>query len=50
MDTLNKELAREAEYAPPPMLDLAQLERLVNEDERHTFDGECCVHEGCRQI
>lgn len=34
----------------PPLIDLEQLERLATEDERHLFDGECTIHDSCRQI
>ena len=50
MDTLNRELDEIVHEVVPPLIDLAQLERLVTEDERHAFDGECSIHEGCRRI
>jgi hypothetical protein len=50
MDTLNRELVELVELTEPPLIDLDQLDRLVTEDERHTFDGECAVHDGCRRI
>ncbi len=50
METLNRELEELIAEAVPPLIDLAQLERLVTEDERHAFDGECAVHDGCRRI
>ena len=50
MDTLNRELEELLDQVVPPLIDLAQLERLVTEDERQTFDGECSIHDGCRRI
>jgi hypothetical protein len=50
MDTLNRELEELVDEAVPPLIDLALLERLVTEDERHVFDGECTIHDGCRWI
>lgn len=50
MDTLRKELDELILEIEPPLIDLAQLERLVTEDELHLFDGECAVHDGCRPV
>ncbi len=50
MDTLNRELHDLIAEVVPPLIDLEQLERLVNEDDLLQFDGECFVHDGCRPI
>ena len=50
MDTLNRELHDLIAEVVPPLIDLEQLERLVNEDDLVQFDGECFVHDGCRPI
>lgn len=50
METLNRELEELIAEVAPPLIDLAQLERLVTEDERQLFDGECGIHDGCRRI
>ena len=50
MDTLRKELDELILEIDPPLIDLAQLERLATEDELHVFDGECSVHDGCRPV
>ncbi|NYF10905.1 hypothetical protein HDC94_002061 [Leifsonia sp. AK011] len=50
MDTLNRELHDLIAEVAPPLIDLEQLERLVNEDDLLQFDGECLIHDGCRPI
>jgi hypothetical protein len=50
MDTLNRELHDLVDEVVPPLLDLAQLERLVTADELLVFDGECLAHPGCRSV
>jgi hypothetical protein len=50
MDTLDRELETLVEQTAPPLLDLAELERLVTADEMLVFDGECAIHDGCRPI
>jgi hypothetical protein len=50
MDTLNRELDELVAEVAPPLIDLEQLERLVTEDDLLAFDGECTIHDGCRQI
>jgi len=50
MDTLNRELHELVAEIAPPLIDLEQLERLVNEDDMLQFDGDCFVHDGCRTI
>ncbi|MFM9877835.1 MAG: hypothetical protein ACKVOG_08310 [Rhodoglobus sp.] len=50
MDTLNRELDELVDQIAPPLLDLAQLERLVTEDDLLKFDGECYVHPGCLPV
>ena len=50
MDTLRRELDELVDEVAPVLIDLAQLERLATEDERHLFDGECFVHDSCRPI
>ncbi|MEQ1736811.1 MAG: hypothetical protein ABL886_10485 [Rhodoglobus sp.] len=50
MDTLDRELDGLLDELSPPLLDLAQLERLVTADELVTFDGECSSHAGCRPV
>lgn len=50
MDTLNRELEHLLDEAAPPLIDLAQLERLVTEDDLLRFDGDCAVHPGCLPV
>jgi len=50
MDTLNRELDDLIDEVAPPLIDLAQLERLVTEDDLLMFDGECTIHDGCRTV
>ncbi len=50
MDTLHRELENLIGEVAPAFIDLEQLERLVTEDDMLTFDGECSLHDGCRQI
>jgi len=50
MDTLRRELDQLVLEVAPVLIDLEQLERLVTEDELHTFDGECSAHDGCRPV
>jgi hypothetical protein len=50
MDTLNRELDDLIDQVAPPLIDLEQLERLVTEDDLHQFDGECFIHDSCRQV
>ena len=50
MDTLNRELDELVAEVAPPLIDLEQLERLVTEDDLLALDGECTIHDGCRQI
>ena len=47
---LDLELDRMLAEVEPPLIDLEQLERLATEDELHTFDGECTIHDSCRQV
>ncbi|CAN5371209.1 hypothetical protein BH11ACT4_BH11ACT4_04930 [soil metagenome] len=48
--SLDSELHELVAEVAPPLIDLEQLERLVTEDELHEFDGECVIHDSCRQI
>lgn len=51
MDSLQRELSVLVDELAPPLIDMAQLERLVKEDEMaELFDGECLVHDGCRAV
>ena len=50
MDTLHRELEELVEEVMPSLIDMEQLERLVTEDDRLSFGGECFIHEGCRHI
>jgi hypothetical protein len=50
MDTLHRELEELIAEASPPLIDLAQLERLATEDELRVFDDECFEHDGCRPV
>lgn len=52
MRTLHHELEELLEATAPPLLDLAELERLVTQDELSELDGlgECDRHDGCRPI
>jgi hypothetical protein len=50
MDTLNRELEHLVDEVAPPLIDMAQLERLVTEDDLVMFDGECTIHDGCRTV
>lgn len=50
MDTLHRELEDLIGEVAPTFIDLEQLERLVTEDDMLAFDGECAIHDGCRQI
>ena len=34
----------------PPLLDLAELERLVTADELYQLEDDCTEHDGCRPI
>jgi len=46
----HKEIEELVEEGATPLIDLAQLERLVTADELLVFDGECTVHDGCRPV
>ena len=48
--SLQQELATLVDEVAPPLIDLAQLERLVTQDELMLFDDECSIHDGCRPI
>jgi hypothetical protein len=48
--SLNRELDELVAEVAPPLIDLEQLERLVTEDDLHQFDGECFIHDSCRQV
>ena len=49
--SLEKELDALIDEVAPPLIDMAQLERLVTQDEAaELFDGECLVHDGCQSI
>ena len=49
--SLEKELDALVDEVAPPLIDMAQLERLVTQDEAaELFDGECLVHDGCRTV
>jgi len=51
MDSLEKELNGLVDEVAPPLIDMAQLERLVTQDEAaELFDGECLVHDGCQSV
>ena len=51
MDSLEKELSGLVDEVAPPLIDMAQLERLVTQDEAaELFDGECLVHDGCQSV
>lgn len=52
MRTLNHELVELLDAEAPPLLDLAELERLVTADELSELEGhgDCTLHEGCRSI
>mgnify|MGYP006363940705 FL=1 len=50
MNTIDRELHDLIAEVVPPLLDFAQLERLVIEDDLLLFDGECATHDGCRAI
>ena len=51
LESLQKELSELVDEVAPPLIDLAQLERLVTQDEAaELFDGECLVHDGCQSI
>lgn len=50
MNILDRELDELVAEIAPPLIDLEQLERLVTADELHVFDGECSIHDGCRQV
>ena len=51
IDALQKELSGLVDEIAPPLIDMAQLERLVTQDEAaELFDGECLVHDGCRTV
>ena len=49
--SLEKELDALVDEVAPPLIDMAQLERLVTQDEAaELFDGECLVHDGCQSV
>ena len=50
MDILHRELEDLIGEVAPTFIDLEQLERLVTEDDMLAFDGDCTIHDGCRQI
>ena len=51
MNSLEKELDALIDEVAPPLIDMAQLERLVTQDEAaELFDGECLVHDGCQSV
>jgi hypothetical protein len=51
MESLERELSELVDEIAPPLIDMAQLERLVTQDEAaELFDGECLVHDGCQAI
>ena len=50
MNTLRTELEEILLEIDPPLIDLAQLERLATEDELQVFEGECSLHDGCRPV
>ena len=51
MNSLEKELDALIDEVAPPLIDLAQLVRLVTQDDAaELFDGECLVHDGCQSI
>jgi len=51
MSSLEKELHALVDEVAPPLIDMAQLERLVTQDEAaELFDGECLVHAGCQSV
>jgi hypothetical protein len=50
MNTLDRELDTLTAELVPPLINLEQLERLVTEDDRLLFDGDCAIHDSCRAI
>lgn len=50
MYTLRNGIVELVEETAPPLIDLAQLERLVTADELQIFDGDCTEHDGCRPV
>lgn len=48
--SLQQELDTLVDEGAPPLIDLAQLERLVTQDELQLFDDECSIHDGCRPV
>jgi len=49
--TLQSELEELVNEVAPPLIDLAELDRLVAlDDDPATFDGECSQHPECRSI
>lgn len=49
MRTLHREWDELLEGTAPPLLDLAELERLVTADELSQLD-DCTEHDGCRPL
>lgn len=48
---LHVELEELLDEVAPPLIDLAQLHRLVAiDDDPTTFDGECTAHAECQSI
>ncbi len=47
---LDSELDELVDQVAPPLIDLAQLERLVTQDDLNMFDGDCLIHDSCRQV
>jgi hypothetical protein len=46
--SLERELTELVDAVAPPLIDLDQLQRLVDEDDApDAFDGECTAHDGC---
>ena len=48
---IDTELVELVEAVLPPLIDLDQLDRLVEEDERMDApSGDCLEHDGCRPV
>ncbi len=50
MRILHREWDDVLEGVAPPLLDLAELERLVTADELYQLEDDCTEHAGCRPI
>jgi hypothetical protein len=49
--SLERELIDLVDAVAPPLIDMDQLDRLVEDDENpDAFDGECAAHDGCRPL